>query len=281
APVKLPLVLGATPVVSNYSVSINGLGSTNVAWWHAVSWANPVAYTAAMNVSGGTIKGNLKRLTAARFFVESYNAAGVQQASTGVGTFTNPAPKGSASFTLAVATTKAITVPQSGYLVLRADVRGHTSRSKGSFVMGVSNGGGLVWNPTEVIAITGPTGSGTGSLTLAGSGVGSVETPAIRYYCASIRMADDTAAANGLTVHLHDVGGKQEASYLTGLTTTNHPAGHPTYTTAETGWVCFNHTALIADQLDHHITVLPQAGTSFEGGVSILVTPQTTNNGNG
>jgi len=127
----------------------------------------------------------------------------------------------------------------------------------------------------------GPTANAAGSLVLSVSGSGTVLQPVVRYFCGSIRMADGTAAPNGITVHLHNLSGLQNVLYPNGLTTGNHPAGHPTYTTAETGWVCFNHSALLADQVNHHLTILPQAAVGLEGGVSIEVTPQTTNNGNG
>jgi len=138
------------------------------------------------------------------------------------------------------------------------------------------------WSAANPAAQGGLLANASGSLGLfGGSAAGTVEQPTVRYYCASVRMADGTAAANGTTVHLHHINGDKHASYPTGLTTLNHPTGHPTYATTETGWICFQNTALIADQVDLHLTILPQGSTTLESGVSILVTPQLTSNGNG
>jgi len=137
------------------------------------------------------------------------------------------------------------------------------------------------WGSGNFLTQAGPQAAASGTITLLSSSTAFIEQPTTKYFCASIRMADGTPAPNGITVHIHNLTGLQLVDYPNGLVTTNHPVGHPTYGTGEAGWVCFNHTALSADQINHHLTVLPQATLNFESGVSIEVLPQTTNNGNG
>jgi len=120
-----------------------------------------------------------------------------------------------------------------------------------------------------------------GSFTGSSSGV--VIQPVIRYYTATVFNADASLAANGIRVFIiNSITGVLDTDYPLGIYTSFHPTGHPTQTTADTGWVAFSKLALPDDHLPM-VMMIPDQGTTvgFETAVSIPLNPQVTGNGNG
>jgi len=198
APIKLKMLTGTTPAITQTAkIKVTGLNSTNTNWWEWVSHAKPTAYTQAMKLSGGQFKIKYKRAGGMRAFAEAYDSAGVRQASTQIATGAS-AGGGSLSVTVAVPTTKAITVPAGGYAVVRIQGRGNTSRSKMTMMLGQTANGGMLWSPTEAPAITGPAASGAvvdgSDIAAATAHVGKIQAQA------TFRNASGTPYPDGIMV---------------------------------------------------------------------------------
>jgi len=248
APLKMPMKTGTAPTVTSLKMKLTSIGS-GTAWYHGVSWARTLAYTTSMKVSGGTFVCNVKRLSSVKFFAEAFNSAGVRQGSTLLFTATNGSPGGSTQLSVAVPTTKIVTVPKSGYLVVRADILGTTTRTKGTFQNGNGSGKGLglVWNPTETIAVTNVTILGVaGALTYTGQVGIPVVAPVPRTATATLHDSTGTAIPNGVRVHAFLASDYSGAADITSLGSA--------LTTGGTGAVSVtvatpNNVVLVADML--------------------------------
>jgi len=248
APVKLKMLTGTTPAITQTAkIKVTGLNSTNTNWWEWVSHAKPTAYTQAMKLSGGQFKIKYKRAGGMRAFAEAYDSAGVRQASTQIATG-GSAGGGSLSVTVAVPTTKAITVPAGGYAVVRIQGRGNTSRSKMTMMLGQTANGGMLWSPTEAPAIVGPP----------------TEVREV--------LKDSTGAnyPNGTTVYCYSASGALEWTGAVGSVTgspTN--TGHASVNPAGPGEAVFEFNN--GDTAQRYLVVDP--ATDTDGLVTNLITP--------
>jgi len=248
APIKMKMIPGTTPAAaSTNKAKLTGMPSTSAAWHNWVSWAKPTAYTAAMKLSGGTFKIKFSRATGMRAFIEAYNSAGVRQASvniysaTGLGT-------GSNSATVAIPTTKAITVPASGYAVIRAQGKGNTSRSKMTMMMGQTANGGMLWTPTEAPAVTGP-------------------PTEIRDI---VKDATGTVYADGTSVHVYNSDGTLAYTGTVG-TTFGADTTHASIAAITAGTGTFSVTFANADVATRSVSI--DAAVDTDGLITNLITP--------
>lgn len=129
------------------TIKIKLTANSSKSWYDCLSFALKTAFTNAQIVSGGTIKFTTA-CSNVRVFLEAYDSAGTRVASTLAGQWTNTSSQGNRTkATIVIPTTKKVTVPASGRMVLHFLAKPST-RPRCSFKFGkTATTPGLSWNP--------------------------------------------------------------------------------------------------------------------------------------